>query len=195
MYKKTTLKSGLRIVTIPEKDTETATVLVLVKTGSKYEKKEVGGISHFLEHMLFKGTTNHKTAMEVIEPIDAIGGITNAFTGEEYTGYWAKVNNQYTDFAIDWVSDIYLNSIISAKEIEKERGTIKEEFNMYLDTPMRYICEVWKDLLFGDQPAGRDVIGTKKTILSISRKQILDYMHSQYKATNTVVCVAGKIKE
>ncbi|MDD3046520.1 MAG: pitrilysin family protein [Candidatus Pacebacteria bacterium] len=195
MYKKTILKSGLRIITIPQKDTETATVLVLVKTGSKYETKEIAGISHFLEHMLFKGTIQRKTPMDVVEPIDAIGGITNAFTGEEYTGYFAKIDNQYVDFAIDWVSDIYLNSTISAKEIEKERGTIKEEFNMYLDTPMRYICEVWKALLYKDQPAGRDVIGTKKTILTIDRKQILDYMKSQYVSKNTVVCVAGKIKE
>lgn len=162
MYKKTVLKNGLRIITTPTSDTETVTVLILVKTGSKYEDKEISGISHFLEHMLFKGTSNKKTAFEVIEPLDEIGGLSNAFTGEEYTGYFAKVQSKHIDVAIDALSDIYLNSTIPKKEIEKERGVIKEEFNMYLDNPMMYVSEVWKKLLYGDQPAGRDIIGTKK---------------------------------
>ncbi len=195
MYKKTVLKNGLRIITAPTSDTETVTVLVLVKTGSKYENKEISGISHFLEHMLFKGTSNKKTAFEVIEPLDEIGGLSNAFTGEEYTGYFAKVQSKHIDVAIDSLSDIYLNSTIPKKEIEKERGVIKEEFNMYLDNPMMYVSEVWKKLLYGDQPAGRDIIGTKKTIETISRKQILDYMRSQYTAENTVVSIAGKFDE
>jgi len=195
MYRKTTLKNGLRIITVPEKGTEAVTVLTLVKTGSKYETKETAGISHFLEHMFFKGTEKRKTPIEVIEPLDEIGGICNAFTGDEYTGYWAKVDNKHIDIIIDWVSDIYLNSTIPIKEIEKERGVIKEEFNMYLDNPMMYLSEVWKKTLYGNQPAGRDTIGTKKTISSITRKQILDYMKSQYTASNTVVCVAGKFDE
>ncbi|MDD4358831.1 MAG: pitrilysin family protein [Candidatus Pacebacteria bacterium] len=195
MYKKTTFKNGLRIITVPEKDTEAVTVLVLVKTGSKYENKDIAGISHFLEHMFFKGTKNKKTPLEVIEPLDELGGLCNAFTGEEYTGYWAKVDNKHVDTVIDWVSDIYLNSTIPAKEIEKERGVIKEEFNMYLDNPMMYLSEIWKKVLYGNQPAGRDTIGTKKTIANITRKQIVDYMKSQYTASNTVVCVAGKINE
>ncbi|MFA7141740.1 MAG: pitrilysin family protein [Candidatus Paceibacterota bacterium] len=195
MYKKTVLKNGLRIITTPTSDTETVTVLILVKTGSKYEDKEISGISHFLEHMLFKGTSNKKTAFEVIEPLDEIGGLSNAFTGEEYTGYFAKVQSKHIDVAIDALSDIYLNSTIPKKEIEKERGVIKEEFNMYLDNPMMYVSEVWKKLLYGDQPAGRDIIGTKKTIETISRKQILDYMRSQYTAENTVVSIAGKFDE
>jgi len=195
MYKKINLKSGLTIITAPQKDTQTVTVLILVKTGSRYEDKDNSGISHFLEHMMSKGTKTKKNSREVMEPLDAIGGISNAFTGDEYTGYWAKVSAPNVNFAIDWVSDIFLNATIPAKEIEKERGTIKEEFNMYLDSPMRYICEIWKSTLYGDQPAGRDIIGTKKTIASITRKQILDYKQSQYVASNTIVCVAGKINE
>ncbi|HOI59735.1 MAG TPA: pitrilysin family protein [Candidatus Pacearchaeota archaeon] len=195
MYKKTILNTGLRVITVPQNDTETVTILVLVKTGSKYESKDIAGISHFLEHMFFKGTTNRKNALEVIEPLDEIGGLCNAFTGEEYTGYWAKVDNKHIDVVIDWVSDIYLNSTIPAKEIEKERGVIKEEFNMYLDNPMMYLSEVWKKVLYGDQPAGRDIIGNKKTIANITRKQIVNYMKSQYTASNSIVCVAGKINE
>jgi predicted Zn-dependent peptidase len=143
--------------------------------------------------MFFKGTTNRKNAIEVIEPLDEIGGLCNAFTGEEYTGYWAKVDNKHIDIIIDWVSDIYLNSTIPTKEIEKERGVIKEEFNMYLDNPMMYLSEVWKRVLYGNQPAGRDIIGTKSTILNITRKQIVDYMKSQYTATNTVVLCGGRL--
>ena len=195
MHTKTILNTGLRLITIPMQDTETVTVLVLVKTGSKYETLENSGISHFLEHMLFKGTANRKTALEVIEPIDEIGGIANAFTGGEYTGYYAKVHHKYIDVAIDLVSDIYLNSLIPSEEIEKERGVIIEELNMYLDNPMMYISDVWQSLLYGDQPAGRNILGTKETILSISQKQILDYMKSQYTASNTIVSIAGKINE
>lgn len=194
-YKKTTLKNGLRIITVPQKETKAATVLVLVGTGSKYEKRETSGISHFLEHMLFKGTKKRKTPMEVAESLDRIGGEYNAFTGEEYTGYWAKVDAKHFDIALDWVSDIFLHSQLPAAEIEKERGVIIEEIRMYEDNPMRYIGQVWKELLYGDQPAGWDIAGTKKTVSEISQKQILNYIKSQYVAKNTVICVAGNVKE
>jgi len=195
MYKKTTLKNGLRIITVPQKETKAATVLVLVKTGSKYEEKEISGISHFLEHMLFKGTKKKKKPRDVVEDLDKVGGDYNAFTGEEYTGYYAKVDAAHFDMALDWVSDIFLNSRVPLKEVEKERGVIIEEINMYDDNPMMYIDELWKTVLYGDQPAGWDIAGTKGTVSSIKREDILDYIGSQYVARNTLVCVAGKIKE
>ncbi len=195
MYKKTTLKNGLRIITVPQKETKATTVLVMVKTGSKYEERETSGISHFLEHMLFKGTEKNKEPKDVAEQLDKVGGDYNAFTGEEYTGYYAKVDMMHFDVALDWVSDIFLNSKIPAKEIEKERGVIIEEINMYTDNPMMYIDELWKKVLYGDQPAGWDVAGTKKTVSSIKRNDILKYINSQYAAKNTVICVAGNIKE
>jgi predicted Zn-dependent peptidase len=195
MYKKTTLKNGLRIITVPQKEAKTATVLVLVKTGSKYEKKETSGISHFLEHMLFKGTKKRKEPKDVAEVLDKIGGDFNAFTGEECTGYHAKVDEAHFDIALDWVADIFLNSRIPAKEIEKERGVIIEEINMYKDNPMMHIDNVWKEVLYGDQPAGWDIGGTKETVSRISRGQILKYIGSQYSADNVIVCVAGKINE
>ena len=195
MFKKTTLKNGLRIITVPQANTEAVTVLALVGTGSKYETKEISGISHFLEHLFFKGTKERPTPLEVIEPLDKVGGIYNAFTGEDYTGYYTKVAASHLDLALEWVSDIYLNSLFPLNDIERERGVIIEEINMYLDSPMIYVGEVWKDLLYGDQPAGWDVAGNKETIRRISRKQIIDYKESQYTASNTIICVAGNFKE
>jgi predicted Zn-dependent peptidase len=193
MFKKITLKNGLRIITVPQKSTQAVTVLVLVGTGSKYETKETKGISHFLEHLYFKGTKKRPSGLLIAEVLDKLGGVYNAFTSEEYTGYYAKVATPHFGTALDWVSDIYFDSLLPKKEIEKERGVIIEEINMYLDTPMIYIGELWKTLLYGDQPAGWDIAGTKKTVSKITREQILDYMKSQYVASNTIVCIAGNI--
>ncbi len=194
MYKKT-LPNGLRIITVPIKSTRVATVLVLVKTGSKNEQKNISGISHFLEHMLFKKTKKRPTPLKIAEELDKVGGMYNAFTGEDYTGYYAKVNASKFSLALDWVSDIYLNSMLPQKEIEKERGVIKEEINMYYDNPMRHCQIIFQELLYGDQPAGWDIAGTKETVSSISRQDLLSYMKSQYTAQNTIVAIAGNINE
>jgi predicted Zn-dependent peptidase len=194
MYSKK-LKNNLRILTLPLKSTRVATVFVLVKTGSKYEQKETSGISHFLEHMLFKGTEKRKTPLEVAEELDKVGGVYNAFTGEEYTGYYAKVNVDKFSLALDWVSDIYLNSVLPEKEMEKEKGVIKEEINMYFDNPMAHCELLFQELLYGDQPAGWNIAGTKETVSATTRKDLLSYMNSQYKAENTVVVVAGNINK
>jgi len=194
MFQKTTLKNGLRIITVPQKSTQAVTILVLVGTGSKYEKKEVNGISHFLEHMFFKGTKKRPDKVEIAETLDRVGGVYNAFTGQEYTGYWAKVKAEYFELALDWVSDIFLHSLLPEKEIEKERGVIIQEINMRYDDPMSYVQELWQKVLYGDQPAGWPIAGTKESILNVNRKNILAYMKNQYKASNTVVCIAGNIK-
>jgi len=194
MFKKTILKNGLRIITVSQKNTEAVTVLVLVKTGSKYETKEINGISHFLEHMYFKGTKKRPTTLAVAETLDKIGGIYNAFTSEEYTGYYAKTVSTQFETALDWVSDIFLNSTLPEKEVEKEKGVIIEEVNMRYDHPMSYVNVLWAKLLYGDQPAGWDIIGTKRNIVNMTRKKLVDYMDSQYVASNTIVCVSGNIK-
>lgn len=193
MFRKITLKNGLRIIVVPQKSTQAVTVLTLVGTGSKYETKEINGISHFLEHLFFKGTKKRPSSIEVVEPLDKIGGIYNAFTGEEYTGYFAKVEASHLDLALDWVSDIYFNSLLPKKEIDKERGVIIEEINMYLDTPIIYIEELWKEVLYGNQPAGWPIIGTKENVMKIKKEQILNYRKKQYVASNTIVCVSGKV--
>jgi len=194
-YKKTILKNGLRILTVPAKNTKTAAVLVLVGTGSKYETKDINGISHFLEHMLFKGTKKRFSTIKIVEPLDQIGGHYNAFTSQEYTGYWAKVDASHLDLALDWVSDIYLNSLFNVKEIDRERGTILQEINMILDMPMHYVSNLWLKLLYGDQPAGWDIAGTENTVKSIQRNDFINYLKNHYSAKNTVIAVAGNINQ
>jgi predicted Zn-dependent peptidase len=195
MYKKTTLKNGLRIITIPQKETKAVTVLVMTGTGSKYEEKKFSGISHFVEHMMFKGTKKRKGSMEIAGELDKIGGEMNAFTGEEYTGYYAKVDAIHFDIAMDWISDIFINSTIPEKEVDKERGVVIEEIKMFNDNPMKNIGDVWRKALYGDQPAGWFIGGTKESVLDIKREDMLNYVKSQYVAKNTVVCVVGNIKE
>lgn len=194
MFQKITLKNGLRIITVPQKSTRAVAVLVLVGTGSKYEKKEISGISHFLEHMFFKGTQKRPSKLEIAETLDKIGGIYNAFTGEEHTGYFAKVEASHFDLALDWVADVYLNSLLPEKEVEKEKGVIVEEINMLNDNPMAYVEILWNKLLYGDQPAGWDIAGTKESVAKMTRQKLINYMASQYVASNTIVCLAGKIK-
>ncbi|MDD3486978.1 MAG: pitrilysin family protein [Candidatus Moranbacteria bacterium] len=194
-FKKTTFKNGLRLVTAPMKDTNTATVIVAVAAGSKYETKNLNGLSHFLEHMMFKGTKKRPKTKDIAQALDAVGGEFNAFTSEESTAYYAKVDKAHVGLAVDVVSDIFLNSKIEAKEIEKERGVILQEINMYEDTPMAAVQEEFEHLLYGDQPAGWKVIGTKENIKRVTRKNFLDYRAKLYNAENTVVCVAGNFGE
>jgi predicted Zn-dependent peptidase len=193
MYKKITLKNGLRILVVPAKSTKAVTVMALVGTGSKYEAKEINGISHFLEHMFFKGTKKRPDKVQVAQDLDKVGGNFNAFTGSDFTGYWAKVASDKFDLAMDWVSDIYLHSLLPADELDKERGVIIEEINMYYDHPMRYIGNLWQELLYGDQPAGWDIAGTKDTVSKMTRQQMFDYRARQYVASNTIVVVAGNV--
>ena len=195
MFHKTVLKNGLRIITVPQKNTQSLTVLVLVGTGSKYERKETNGISHFLEHMYFKGTKKRPSTMAITETLDKVGGIYNAFTAEEYTGYFAKVAASHFDLSLDWVSDIFLNSTLPEKEVEKEKGVIIEEINMIYDNPISYVQTLWPKLLYGDQPAGWDIAGTKGSVSNINRELLVNYMKSQYVASNTIISVAGKIEE
>ncbi len=193
LFKKTTLKNGLRIIIVPQKNSQAVTVLVLVATGSKYEKKSINGISHLLEHMLFKGTKRRPDKVSISEPLDRVGGVYNAFTGEDYTGYFAKVDSSHFDLALDVISDIYQNSKLEAKEMEREKRVVIEEIKMYHDQPAAYVQNLWNRVLYGDQPAGWDIAGTEKSVLSISRPQLFRYMKRQYNALNTVVCIAGDI--
>jgi predicted Zn-dependent peptidase len=194
-FKKTVLKNGLRVVTAPMKDTSTVTVIVTAGVGSKYENKKTSGISHFLEHMFFKGTKKRPKSKDISGDLDAVGGEYNAFTGKEQTAYFAKVDARHFDLALDVVSDIYLNSKIEEKEIEKERGVILQEINMYEDTPMIQAGDVFEGLLYGDQPPGWEIIGTKENIKNLKRVDFLKYLEKNYTASNTVVCVAGNIDE
>ncbi len=195
MFKKTTLRNGLTIIQVPKKNSQTVTVLVLAGTGSKYEEKRINGISHLLEHLTFKGTKKRPNKLLISEPLDRVGGVYNAFTGQEYTGYFAKVAKKHFDLALDTISDIYLNSVFKQAEIEKEKNVILEEIKMYFDHPSSHVQNLWLELLYKDQPAGRLISGTKESVLNIKRKDILDYFNTQYTAKNTVVVVAGNFNK
>jgi len=195
MFNKITFQNGLRILTVSDKNTEAVTVLILVKTGSKYEKKEENGISHFLEHMFFKGTKKRPSAIAVAETLDRVGGIYNAFTSQEDTGYFAKVESSNFELALDWVSDIFLNSLLPEEEIEKEKKVITEEINMIYDHPMSYVSVLWMKLLYGDQPAGWHIAGNKENIQKMSRQKLINYRNNQYCPQNTLVTIAGNFNE
>ncbi len=195
MYKKIVLDNGLRIITVPKPDSLTTTILILVEAGSKYETKEINGISHFLEHMCFKGTKKRPQPIDIASELDAIGANYNAFTSMEYTGYFAKAQPNHFDITLDVVSDIYMNQIFNHQEIDKERGVIIEEINMYEDLPMRRVQELFTTLLYGDQPAGWDIAGRKEVIKKITRDDFINYHNKHYLAKSSLVVVAGKFNE
>ncbi|MFZ1019376.1 MAG: pitrilysin family protein [Minisyncoccia bacterium] len=194
-YTKKILKNGLRVVTIPMQDNPTATVLVLVEAGSKYETKKVNGISHFLEHMCFKGTIKRPKAIDISKELDALGSQYNAFTAQEYTGYYAKSDARHFSKIFDVVSDIYLNSTFPETEMQKEKGVIIEEINMYEDMPPRHVQDLLMKLLYGDQPAGWNIAGEKKNILNMKREDFVNYKKTHYLPEATVLIVAGAVTE
>ena len=195
IFHKKTLKNGLRLITIPLKDAKTVSILILVKTGSIYEKKEENGISHFLEHMIFKGTKKRPHTLDISKELDQIGAKFNAFTGKEYMGFYTVVNSRHLDIGLDVLSDMFLNSKIETVEIEREKGVIIEEIKMIYDVPMRYIEDLWEELLFGDQPAGWGIAGMKENIQKITRDMIKKHYLSHFLAKNTVVIMAGDFNE
>lgn len=194
-FTKTKLKNGLKVITVPMKDNPTVTVLVLVETGSKYETKDKNGISHFLEHMCFKGTEKRPSAHAISAELDGLGSHYNAFTAQEYTGYYAKSDAKHFKRVFDVVSDIYLNSTFPEAEMEKEKGVIVEEINMYEDMPHRHVQELFMHLLYGDQPAGWDIAGTRENVRAMTRNDFVEYKRAHYVPKATTVIVAGKVKQ
>jgi predicted Zn-dependent peptidase len=190
-----TLGNGLRVVLIPEADAMATTALVLVETGSKYEDKRVNGISHFLEHMCFKGTIKRPRAIDISSELDSLGAQYNAFTSHEYTGYYAKVQPKHASKALDIVADLYLNPTFDAQEIEKEKGVIVEEINMYEDMPHRKAGELLLEVMYGDQPAGWPIAGTPDIVRTFTREDFVTYRKEHYLAGATLVVVAGKFDE
>lgn len=195
MFKKFIFDNKLKLLTIPHFGSQTVTVLVLIKTGSKYEEKDKNGISHFLEHMFFKGTKKRPSLREVAEVLDKVGGTYNAFTSEDLTGFFAKVKKNHFELALEWVADILLNPILPSAEVDKERGVIMEEIKMYYDNPITYAQILWPKLLYGDQPAGWPIAGTSHTIRNISREDLFQYRNQQYVGKNTIVILAGEFDE
>ncbi len=194
-YKKTKLKNGLRLITVPMKGTETATVMIMAGVGSRCETEKEAGLSHFIEHMFFKGTQRRPNTLAISEELDSVGGEFNAFTSKDTTAYYAKVDSKHFETALDIISDMYLNSKIAEEEIKRERGTILQELSMYEDTPVRVINDLFENLLYKKSPLGWDIIGYKKNIEAFKRKDFINYIKRFYVANNSVVCVAGKFNE
>ena len=194
-YKISVLSNKIPLITVPIKGAKTATALVIIKTGSKYENRRNNGISHFLEHMFFKGTTRRPNTLALSSELDSLGGEYNAFTAKEYTGYWVKVAAPKIKSALDIVSDMLSHSLFDAEEIEREKGVIIEELNMYEDNPLMHVEDIFETCLYGDTPAGWETIGTKENIRRFNRDDFIKYLDSQYGAKSLYIVLAGGFKE
>lgn len=189
------LSNGLKVLFVPLKETRAVTVSILVKTGADYETEKNNGISHFLEHMLFKGTKKRPNPKEISTILDGLGADYNASTSREYTNYYIKTDSQHLEVAIDMVSDIYLNSLLDKKELEKERGVILEEINLYEDIPSSRTGDIFNDLLYNGSPFGREILGSKKSVNNINREELENYFKNNYTIDKTLIVVSGNFNQ
>ncbi len=193
MHKITSLPNGLTLITIDRPHLDSVTTLLEVGVGSRYETKNINGISHFLEHMFFKGSKKYPSAEQISTLIDGLGAVNNAFTHKEFTGYWIKSSSKHIELAADVVSSMIKESLLAGEEIEREKGVIVEELRMVRDDPSRFIWDLYERLQFGDQPLGWDLGGDEKTINSFKRKDFVKYVESLYSPKNMVLVFAGKL--
>ncbi|WP_092331393.1 M16 family metallopeptidase [Desulfosporosinus hippei] len=193
MYKKTLLPNGVRIITEEIDHVRSAAIGMWVGAGSRDEREGFEGISHFIEHMFFKGT-EHRTARALAESLEAVGGQLNAFTTKEYTCYYAKILDEDLDLAIDVLSDMFFSSLFDEKEIEKEKNVVIEEIKMYEDSPDELIHDVFSEQVWNDHPLGKPILGTEESIRALSREKIMQFLTEHYAPDNLVISVAGKIK-
>jgi len=194
MYNKAVLDNGLRVITSTMPHSRSVCLAIFVGAGSCYESEEEAGISHFAEHLFFKGTERRPTSKEISQDIEGVGGIINGGTDKEVTVFWCKVASPHFPIALDVLSDLLLNSRFDNKEIEQERRIISEEINMNLDIPQQRVNTLIDELLWPEQPLGREVIGYKETVSSITREQLLNHVARRYMPNNTVLSIAGNIQ-
>lgn len=193
MHNLTTLKSGLTLITVNMPHLDSVTTLVAVGAGSRYESKNINGISHFLEHMFFKGSRKFPTAEIISNMVDGIGAINNAATDKEVTYYWIKSSNKHLELSSDILSSTIKESLLVEEEIEREKGVIVEELRMYRDDPSRYVWNLYEMLQFGNQPLGWDIGGDEKTVTSLKREQFIKYLDSLYSPKNMVLVYVGNL--
>ena len=192
--RQTKLDNGLHIVTAELADARSLTVNIVAATGSRFEDYTVnGGVSHFLEHLLFKGTKKYPTAQAIAEAVDAVGGYNNAYTGEDMTSFYIKVPSSHGELALDILCDMVAHPLLDAEEIDRERGVIVEEMHVFRDDPSRFIATLVPELIFPDNPLGHDIVGSEAVINSISREAIEAYQHEHYRPNNLVVAIAGAV--
>ncbi len=193
LHKKTVLDNGLRIVTTTMAHTRSVSIYLFSGVGSRYESDAQAGISHFIEHVLFRGTAKRQTAKEISEAIEGVGGSLNGGTDKEMTLYWARVSQDHFPLAMDVLADVFLHSRFDSEDIEKERQIIVEEINMTTDSPHQQVHMLIDALLWPGHPLGRDIAGTKESIAAISRDMLLGYLENRYLPENTVIAIAGNI--
>jgi predicted Zn-dependent peptidase len=191
MHQQTTLDNGLRVITETMPQTRSVSICIFIGVGSRYETEEQAGVSHFIEHLSFRGTPKRTTAREISEAIEGVGGIINAGTDKELTVYWCKVAQPHLTLALDVLADILRNSRLDPADIERERQVITEEINMSLDSPSQMVNMLIDELLWPRHPLGRDIAGTKESVAAITRETIVNYLGQKYLPANTVVSIAG----
>ncbi|MFC1967064.1 M16 family metallopeptidase [Chloroflexota bacterium] len=194
MYQQTVLDSGLRVATSNMPHARSASIGIFIATGSRYEPEPLGGISHFIEHMLFKGTKRRPTSRQLSEAIEGVGGMLNGGTDKEITLYWCKVARPHCSLALDVLSDMLINSSFNPAEIEKERQVIIEEINMSKDSPSQEAATLIDELLWPGHALGRDTAGSRESVTAITGDMMLDYMSGHYHPANTLVSIAGNIE-
>lgn len=188
------LRNGIPVILYPMSGTQVITALILFRVGSRNEQKNTNGVSHFVEHLFFKGTERRPTALDIARELDGLGADYNAFTGKDYTGYYVKVDSRHTETAVDMLEDMLFHPIFEADEINRERGVIVEEINMYEDNPMSISEELAEQLMFGAQhPLGYRIAGPKENIMRISRDAIVRYRDAYYATNNMVIVLAGNL--
>ena len=192
--KRQVLNSGLNLITVPMA-TDSVTVLLMVRVGSRDETSALNGLSHFVEHMVFKGTSKWPTAMAMNRAIDSVGGAFNAFTGEEYTGFWVKVAKKHLPLALEYVYQAVFAPLLPKDELERERGVILEEIKMYHDNPMSWVGRNFIAQIFGKSRLGQDVIGTAENIKAFKHSDFVSHMKYWYQSGNMILGVAGAIPE
>jgi predicted Zn-dependent peptidase len=192
-YERTALDNGLRVITSSMPHTHSVSLTLYVGAGSRYEQQEDAGVSHFVEHMLFKGTEKRPTAKEIAEAVDGVGGMLNGATDREYTVYYIKVARPHMDLALDVLFELVRHPIVSAAEMEKERGVVVEELAMVADSPAQMADLLLDSLLWPDNPLGRDIAGTPESVTSMGRETLLRYLGRQYVPNNFVLSVAGNV--
>ena len=194
MYQKKVLDNGLRIITCPMPHTRSVSICIYLGAGSRYESEAQAGVSHFIEHLCFRGTEKRLSAKDISGAIEGVGGVLNGGTDKELTVYWCKVAQPHFRLALDVLADMVLHSRFEKRDIEKERKIIIEEISMSKDAPNQLVGMILDELLWPDHPLGRDVAGTNKSVKDMSRELMLDYMASEYSPANTVIAIAGNIE-
>lgn len=193
MHKIITLSNGLTLITISLPHLDSVTTLVAAGAGSRYETKNINGVSHFLEHMFFKGSVKFPSALEIATLIDGIGAVNNAATDKEVTYYWIKSAAKHLKLSLDILSSMIAQSLLNPEEIEREKGVIVEELRMYRDNPARYVWDLYERLQFGNQPLGWDIGGKEETVLVLNRDDMISYMDSLYSPENMTLVLVGNL--